>query len=228
MVQEKTVTVSDITKLLNSADKFATAVTPLVAAFGNKAIEAVAKYGPKAAEAAASAAKTVGSSAVKAGGAVADTAARLSDETKRVRDERKQSRIIRKAREDAVKSCIFSASAKEFKESYVADRSVGITNKGYMSLPGCFAIILLPNTKTRDYSKFVEVYVGSGLFIGDAVFEQLVGNGNADVYADVKYNQAVHILLYPCDEDQIEIVKASLILNFQAYGSYNARDVVNI
>ena len=214
MVQKNTA--SNNQKLIGSAAVFAAVVTPLVAAFGNKTTEAVAKYGPKAAEAAVSAAKAVGSSVVK-----------ISDESKRVRDEREQNKIIRKARKDAIKSCILGASARDFIESYEANRSVEISDRGYMPLPGCFAIILLPNAKTKDYSKFTEVYVGSGVLIGNAVYEHLIGKGNVDVYADVKYDQPVHILLYPCDEDQISEVKASLILNFQAYGSYNARDVVN-
>lgn len=38
-------------------------------------------------------------------------------------------------------------------------------------------------------------------------------------------NQPVYVLLYPCEESQLNEMRASLTVNLQALGSYNAREI---
>ena len=57
--------------------------------------------------------------------------------------------------------------------------------------------------------------------MGEAIHDDLIGLGNVDVYADVKYKQHVYILLYPCPMDKIDELETSLIAALDADASYN-------
>ncbi len=198
---------------------------PIMEKYGPMILELAKDCGPVVADTAQQAVRFVGDKADGIGNAVAAAVAKTRDGAKQARDKKEHEKILRKAREDTVESSTYDISAREFEKSFEANKTVGVSKGGFMSIPGCFAFMLMPDAGSKDFSKYKEVYVGFGLSMGDDVYEQLIGDGNPDVYADVKYDQPVQILLYPCDKDQLEEVKAALILNFQAYDSYNKREL---
>lgn len=217
--------VNNAKKIIMTAARLIETIGPVLEKYGPTAVELVKDSVPKVADTAENAVKFVGAKADDMGNTVAEAVAKAKNRNKQARDKKEQEKILRKAREDTVKSCAYDLSAKEFKKSFEANKTVGISKGGFMPIPGCFALMLMPDARSKDFSKYKKVYVGSGLSIGDDVYEQLTGDGNPDIYADVKYDQPVQVLLYPCDKDQLEEVKAALILNFQAYDSYNAREL---
>lgn len=134
-------------------------------------------------------------------------------------------RVILAAKQETLASCAYAHNAADFKKDFDAASAAGAQLPGHLAQPGCFVVLKMPNPYVKDLSRFEEVYVGSGMLLGEAVYEQLVGEGNPDVYADFKYRQALEILLYPCEEGQIRDLKLSLIVNLQAFASYNAREI---
>ena len=131
-----------------------------------------------------------------------------------------------KNRGKAVSSSIAQISAKEFFKNFkrgVSDPSE--LDSSYMAISGCYAIITMKSKGEKDLASYKDVFVGCGSSIGRAVYSQLSGLGNVDVYADFKFNQPMWILIYPCDEDNIRPKFESLVKDFGSAGSYNKRDL---
>ena len=59
--------------------------------------------------------------------------------------------------------------------------------------------------------------------MGASVMRQLQGDGNPDVYADMKYGQDLRVLLYPYPEELLRAKSHELIMLFDANRSYNRR-----
>ena len=131
---------------------------------------------------------------------------------------------VARMRDDALESCSYRASAADFKAAREADGAAG-GEGGFMSLPGCYVILRMPSARTKSAAKFADVYVGASESMGGAVFNELVGMGNPDVYADFKYEQPQLVLLYPCEVDELAGLRGSLMLSLQAFASYNAREL---
>lgn len=55
---------------------------------------------------------------------------------------------------------------------------------------------------------------------------QLCGFGNVDVYADFKFKRPMMILLFPCEEKDLESRYEALVRDLQAESSYNKWDVL--
>ncbi len=99
---------------------------------------------------------------------------------------------------------------------------VGMIGDGYMAFSGCYAIATYASVvKKGDFSNFKGIYIGKSENMGKAIYSDLIGLGNVDVYADVKYKQHVYILLYPCSLNKIDELEASLITALDADLSYN-------
>lgn len=179
-----------------------------------------ASAGASSAGAGASASSAVGTDAVSAAASVATPASSSSSEV-----DPETERVILAAKQETLASCAYAHNAADFKKDFDAASAAGAQLPGHLAQPGCFVVLKMPNPYVKDLSRFEEVYVGSGMLLGEAVYEQLVGEGNPDVYADFKYRQALEILLYPCEEGQIRDLKLSLIVNLQAFASYNAREI---
>lgn len=150
-------------------------VGPIFAACGPKAKELAEEVGPKVVDA-----------ADKAGDAIADAVVKAKADAKRAHSEKEKERLLNLARENTVNSCAFESTAKAFLGACEAGKAVGIAQGGYMAMPGCYAIILMPNVRCKNSSEYKQVYVGGSTSMGDDVYKHLVGGGNPDVYADVK------------------------------------------
>lgn len=177
------------------------------------------------AAAGATAASSGASSAAGAGAVSAAASASSSSAAASPEVDPETERVILAAKQETLASCAYAHNAADFKKDYDAASAAGVQLPGHLAQPGCFVVLKMPNPYVKDLSRFEEVYVGSGMLLGEAVHEQLVGEGNPDVYADFKYRQALEILLYPCEEGQIRDLKLSLIVNLQAFASYNAREI---
>ena len=99
---------------------------------------------------------------------------------------------------------------------------VGMLGDGYMAFGGCYAIVTYSSAVKRgDFSNFKDIYIGKSENMGEAIHNDLIGLGNVDVYADVKYKQRVYILLYSCVLNRLDELEASLIAALDADLSYN-------
>ena len=93
---------------------------------------------------------------------------------------------------------------------------------GYLAYPGCYVVLTFgKGVKQDDYGKFRDVYVGASANMGAAIRADFVGLGDPDVYADVKYEQDVRVLVFPCAEENLERLRQSLIVALDADASYN-------
>ncbi len=97
------------------------------------------------------------------------------------------------------------------------------TGDGYLAYSGCYALATYATSvKKDDYGSFRDIYIGKSCNMGASIHDDIVGRGNVDVYADVKYKQHVYVLLYPCSEDKLDDLEHSLIVALDADTSYNA------
>lgn len=96
--------------------------------------------------------------------------------------------------------------------------------RGLHNTPGCYAIATYPPKLKwdRDLASYTDIYVGMAERVGEGVLECCSCHGCADVYADIKYKQNVHVFIYACDEDDLEQLQVELIEILGADKSYNA------
>ncbi|OUO86761.1 hypothetical protein C2L80_12785 [Rubneribacter badeniensis] len=207
--------------LARGAIKAAPAIAPVVSPFAKKAADAVAGKAPEAlsagaekvAGAAKGAAATLGAAKDKAAGAVRSAA-----------DARAQERARKTARKTLLDGAGIRMSAETFLENWSTSDKLGVTpGGGYLGYSGCYAIATYDAAvKKDDYGTFRDIYVGKSSNMGASIHADVSGKGNHDVYADVKYKQKVHILLFPCPEDSLDQLEELLITALDADTSYNA------
>lgn len=88
---------------------------------------------------------------------------------------------------------------------------------GLLSGPGCFVIgTFAPRDFDKDLTDYVNVYVGKGENLKDAIIGACSRDGDPDVYADVKYKQNVKIFVYLCSQEQLEEKYNALFALFQS------------
>lgn len=82
--------------------------------------------------------------------------------------------------------------------------------------PGCFVLATYAALDfDKDLTDYLNVYVGKGSLLKDAITLAASRDGDPDVYADVKYKQNVHVYAYPCVEDDIDEKYEALLNLFQ-------------
>lgn len=173
------------------------------------------KYGSIAAE-------QVGQKAKQAGEAFGGVRASVAEKVQQRKDAKYSKKTADEARKRAVESSIPPIPAEEFFKSFEANVTDSDDLKnGYMAIPGCYAILTMKSARENDLSKYKDVYVGCSNAIGFDVYSQLRGFGNVDVYADYKFEAPMKVLVYPCDEEQIEARFNSLVNDLQSITSYN-------
>ena len=144
-----------------------------------------------------------------------------------IKDEKERQKSLEAARKKAVASSLPPISAKEFFENFENNVS-GETDlsDGYMAIAGCYAITTMKSDREKDLSAYEDVYVGCGKSMGFSIYTQLCGFGNVDVYADFKFKRPMMILLFPCEEKDLETRYEALVRDLQAEISYNKWDVL--
>lgn len=169
--------------------------------------------------------QAMGDAVTKAGDAMADAA---SSAVHAVADPMKAGLAARQAAKDraaARKTIIQAASMSIPQAKFAEQRTAHLALVSGGRFPGCYAIVRTGKGFARDLSDFQDVYVGASGDMWAAVAGELAGDGNPDVYADAKYEAGVQILLYPCQEEQLEELKRNLIVALDADVSYNAREL---
>lgn len=164
--------------------------------------------------------------AKKGGDAIAEAFGKafdaVSSPIKEAVDASKDKKAQKEAHKKIVDHAFGTLSVKNFMKNYEEHAKLsGESGNEYMDQPGCYIFLVLgkkPGTQLYDYRA---VYVGASTGLGKSVRDEIEGRGNVDVYADVKYDQNVHVLFYPCAEDELERMKDSLIIALDADESYN-------
>lgn len=113
---------------------------------------------------------------------------------------------------------------KDYEKNWISEwqGNKGIDGYKLRECSGVY-IILIFNHYVRwgDFSKYRDVYVGQSLYMYSRVHDHLNGNGNGDVYADVKYNKKVYVKCIPCDKKDMNRIEKRLIGKYKATESYN-------
>ena len=145
--------------------------------------------------------------------------------------EKKEAKGLNKAADDnrkkAVNSSLPPITAKAFFENFENNVSSEVDlSDGYMAIAGCYAVVTMKSAREKDPSAYEDVYVGCGKSMGFSIYTQLCGFGNVDVYADFKFKRHMMILLFPCEEKDLESRYEALVRDLQAESSYNKWDVL--
>ena len=92
----------------------------------------------------------------------------------------------------------------------------------YEKKPGVY-VILIFNKRVRggNFYNYRDVYVGQSKTMANRVHNHLIGKGNGDVYADVKYGKYVYIQLNYCNYGEMNDLEKKLIKKYNAQESYN-------
>lgn len=159
---------------------------------------------------------------------VADTSREAAQAHREKADRRRASDEVRTARRVVLQTASVRTSAKEYCkiiESAPANAAVQALG-GYNGL-GCYAIAVYDGASLRtDVAAFRDVYVSWADDIGAALRLHFSGDGNPDVYADVKYRQNVQIFVYPYPESIAEEKCRALADALGAADSYNRREIL--
>lgn len=146
------------------------------------------------------------------------------DAIKRTVEARAQEKARHEARRALLDGAGIRMSVDQFMENRAAQAKLSSqAGDDYLAYCGCYAIATYPGpVKKDDYGSFRDIYIGKSRNMGQSIHADIVGGGNVDVYADVKYKQHVYVLLYPCEPEKLDALEASLITALDADVSYNA------
>lgn len=158
-----------------------------------------------------------------AAAAVGEKGQAAGDAIKKSFDARAQERARREARRALLDGAGIRMPVSQFLENWETQEKLDQVNGGYLAYCGCYAIATYPAVvKKDDYGSFRDIYIGRSENMGSSIHADIVGLGNVDVYADVKYKQHVYVLLYPCEPAKLDVLESSLITALDADASYNA------
>lgn len=183
----------------------------------------VSKIQEKAPDALGGQAEKLFGAARGAAAAVGEKGQAAGDAIKKTFDARAQEKARREARRTLLDGAGIRMSAVQFLDNWGAQERLDQAGDGYLAYCGCYAIATYSSAvKKDDYGSFKDVFIGKSENMGASIHADIVGLGNVDVYADVKYRQHVYVLLYPCDPGKLDLLESSLITALDADASYNA------
>ena len=155
------------------------------------------------------------------GGATSAAANSVKEKAREASAAREELKSRDEARRVLLEGAGMRLSSNKFLENWKAS-ATGAGESSYLAFPGCYVALTFGKlARKSDSANFRDVYVGGAPLVGKAVWQDLVGLGNPDVYADVKYNQDVQLLFFPCEADKIETLRQSLIVALDADVSHN-------
>ena len=110
---------------------------------------------------------------------------------------------------------------KDFLKDWIIDKSKKLGYR-YESKPGVYVILIFERkVKRNKFSHYRDVYVGQSVKMASRVHNHLIGKGNGDVYADVKYGKYVYVQLNYCNYGDMNSLEKNLIKKYNAMKSYN-------
>lgn len=169
--------------------------------------------------------KTAADIAKKGGNVLSDTVGKafstVSQPIKENIDASKNKKAQIEAHQKIIEHAAGSLTASQFLKNKSEHNLLTGNENSYLNNSGCYIFLTLKKTNSKNLANYQEVYVGSSLNMGSSIEDEIIGKGNPDVYADIKYKQNVYILFYPCEEADLERMKESLIVALDADESYN-------
>lgn len=167
-------------------------------------------------------AQAVADKANDAGKAIGGAVGSVADRIKAVSDKKAQEKARQAARKALLDGAGIRIPAQEFMKNWKTQQSISAEGPGYLDYCGCYVIASYPQpVKKDDFTHFRGIYVGRDMHVGKNIHADLVGCGNVDVYADMKYDQHLYILLYPGTPEKLDELESSLITALDADESYN-------
>lgn len=117
----------------------------------------------------------------------------------------------------------FHGSYQEFMNTLSGSDSA--IKVGLFDQPGCYVIATYPKLNVGfDTAAYKGVYVGQAMNVGESIADCCSKHGCADVYADIKYKQHVHVFIFSCYYYDLNEKQDALIEVLDADSSYNAVD----
>ena len=113
---------------------------------------------------------------------------------------------------------------KDFEQNWISEwkGNKGIDGYKLRECSGVYVILVFNHyVRFGNFSRYRDVYVGQSLYMYSRVHDHLNGNGNGDVYADVKYNKKVYVKLIPCNKKDMNRIEKKLIERYNDTDSYN-------
>lgn len=166
------------------------------------AAQSAGKAGKAVGDAAGKAGKAVGDAAGNAAGTVNGIFSKLGD----VRDgifedlaKAKSEKELRQAIKDARQTVLENAtSTVTVAELIKAQKKTGGGGTGRIAdIPGCFVIATYKKMDfDKDLTDYTGIYVGRADNVAEGLRTATSKDGDADVYADIKYKQNVHVYIY--------------------------------
>ena len=191
---------------LDSVDKEA------VAEAMKKAADAASETAGKAKDALGDAAKTVGDVVERASNATN----KMLDDAARKKAEKALQKAVKEVRQSILENATTTITAADLAKAKEKPGALGPIN----SMPGCFVIATYKKFDfDKDLTDYINIYVGKAENASDGVNLAISRDGDPDVYADVKYNQNVHIYVYNCLPEDLEEQYASLVETFAEIGA---------
>lgn len=166
-------------------------------------------------------------------GGIAGKALAAKDSFTDARRAKKESKDLARALREAQQLVLSGASQTMSMKEYMKlrhnnDAAASVVAVGLFNMPGCFVVATYAKLDfDNDLTDYLGVYVGSGSSVGEAIDRACSRFGNADVYADIKYEQNVHLYVYPCALEELGDKEAALSDLLQAELSYNAPEFEN-
>lgn len=196
---------------------------PDMAPVAQKAAGAIQEKAPEAVNAGAGAVFGAVKGAVDTvGGAVGGIGHVAGDKIKGTFDARAQEKARREARRTLLDGAGIRMSVSQFMENWNNQAKLQQADSDYLAYSGCYAIATYGGAvRNDDFGSFKEIYIGKSENMGKSIHADIVGLGNVDVYADVKYKQHVYVLLYPAEAEKLDTLEQSLITALDADSSYN-------
>lgn len=189
-----------------------------------EAAVAATPYVKKGAVAGSKAASAVGSAASDVATAVGDAAGSAFSALKASSEKHVQKKELADARQQLLRGATAKMNACEFSAEWERARQFGAIPP--LKSPGYFVIASYkgkPNdAKLHDYT---DVFVARSENMGEGIHRHLRGEGNPDVYADMKYGCQMLIFAFPdfdFEDDNNETL-CQFIAALGADSSYNAR-----
>lgn len=113
---------------------------------------------------------------------------------------------------------------KDYEKNWISEwkGNKGIDGYKLRECSGVYVILVFNHyVRWGNFSKYRDVYVGQSLYMYSRVHDHLNGNGNGDVYADVKYGKRVYVKCIPCNKKDMNKLEKKLIEKYDATSSYN-------
>lgn len=227
----------DLATLIEAAEAIVTAANvllkeakPILDTIDTEALAAKAKAGAQvAAEGAGKAGEAAKGAAGSATDAIADMFSKLGDARNGLLEDLAQAKSekeLKNAIKDARQSVLENATTTMTLSEYVKVKEKTKSSSGpfgpISDMPGCFVIATYRKMDfDKDLTDYTGIYVGSADNAAEGVARAMSKAGDADVYADVKFKQNVHIYIFNCMPDDLEHRYDSLIQTFADERSYN-------